>query len=140
LNVNKEAETDNNQNPHSKIIHTTASNSTNPKISNYNGSQIYRVNIPDGSVYTGTFKSCLKDGFGRIDFPNGTSYEGAFKNDKMYGKGVLTLENDYVYEGEFKYNLRHGQGVLKSLISDYFYNGKWENGLKKGIGKLIFFI
>lgn len=98
---------------------------------------IYRVNMTDGSIYTGTFRSSLKDGYGRIDYTNGTFYEGEFKNDLMNGRGKLTLENDLIYEGTFKNSLRDGEGMLKSNKINYLYIGQWRGGFKQGFGKYI---
>lgn len=121
-------------------------NNANLQTNNHTNSsqQIYRVNLADGSVYTGTFKSCFKDGFGRLDYPNGLSYEGEFKNDNFNGKGILMMEKDMYYEGNFKNGLKQGMGILKSIHTNYLYDGEWANDFKHGFGKknisLFFFV
>lgn len=39
------------------------------------------------SIYKGSFKNFLKDGYGCEDFMNGDCYEGEYKDGKPHGKG-----------------------------------------------------
>ena len=121
-------------------VQNTISGNLQSNNNNTNSSQqIYRVNIADGSVYTGTFKSCFKDGFGRLDYPNGLSYEGEFKNDNFNGKGLLMMEKEMYYEGNFKSGVKQGSGILKSFHTNYIYDGEWNNNLKHGFGNSLNF-
>ena len=125
-NGNNNIQSHNNNNSNNNNNHTSSSQ------------QIYRVNIADGSIYTGTFKSCYKDGFGRLDFPNGLSYEGEFKNDNFNGKGILMMERDMFYEGTFKNGVKQGLGILKSIQTNYIYDGEWNNDLKHSFGRFYY--
>jgi len=35
----------------------------------------------DGTVYSGSWKNCQKEGHGTLKFPDGSIYKGHFKND-----------------------------------------------------------
>ncbi len=44
--------------------------------------------LNDGSVYEGSLKENMLDGFGVYKWPDGRTYEGQWKANKMHGKGV----------------------------------------------------
>jgi len=57
-----------------------------------NGKMVY----PDGTVYTGDFKSGKRDGRGTFTYPDGSKYEGAWKNDVENGVGRLIIDGTWV--------------------------------------------
>ncbi|KAA0715939.1 Alsin Amyotrophic lateral sclerosis 2 protein -like protein [Triplophysa tibetana] len=99
---------------------------------------------PDGTVYCGTFKNGLQDGFGDYMTPNSTfnkfeRYQGHWKEGKINGFGTYWYASSEVYEGSFKENLRHGHGMLRSgkmasPSSSSVYVGQWVQGKKTGYG------
>ncbi|XP_056611421.1 alsin isoform X3 [Triplophysa dalaica] len=99
---------------------------------------------PDGTVYCGTFKNGLQDGFGDYMMPNSTfnkfeRYQGQWKEGKINGFGTYWYASGEVYEGSFKENLCHGHGMLRSgkmasPSSSSVFVGQWVQGKKKGYG------
>nr|XP_055072519.1 alsin isoform X1 [Misgurnus anguillicaudatus] len=99
---------------------------------------------PDGTVYCGTFKNGLEDGFGDYMMPNKTfntfeRYQGQWKEGKMNGFGTYWYASGEVYEGSFKDNMRHGHGMLRSgkmaaPSSSSVFVGQWVQGKRTGYG------
>ncbi|XP_066542491.1 alsin isoform X2 [Hoplias malabaricus] len=99
---------------------------------------------PDGTVYCGTFKNGLEDGFGDYMMPNKTfnkydRYKGHWKEGKMHGFGTYWYATGEVYEGSFQENQRHGHGMLSSgrmasPSSSSVFVGHWLHDKKNGYG------
>ncbi len=89
--------------------------------------------LPDGSVYSGSFKDGLFDGKGVLLWGNGSKYEGEFKSGLRHGEGVLTLATGNVYKGRFIDGQENGRGVLEMVSGDR-YEGSFNNGLFHGQG------
>ncbi|XP_067264917.1 alsin isoform X4 [Chanodichthys erythropterus] len=99
---------------------------------------------PDGTVYCGTFKNGLEDGFGDYMMPNTTlnkfdRYQGHWKEGKMHGFGTYWHASGEVYEGLFRENMRHGHGMLRSgkmasPSSSSVFVGQWVQGKRTGYG------
>ncbi|XP_067299640.1 alsin [Pseudorasbora parva] len=99
---------------------------------------------PDGTVYCGTFKNGMEDGFGDYMMPNATfnkfeRYQGHWKEGKMHGFGTYWHASGEVYEGSFRDNLRHGHGMLRSgklafPSSSSVFVGQWVQGKRAGYG------
>ena len=51
-----------------------------------NGKGAYKFH--DGSIYEGTFRNNLPDGFGKMIYGNGDVYEGEFVRGHKDGKGI----------------------------------------------------
>uniref|UniRef100_A0A8C1T8H3 Alsin Rho guanine nucleotide exchange factor ALS2 a n=1 Tax=Cyprinus carpio TaxID=7962 RepID=A0A8C1T8H3_CYPCA len=99
---------------------------------------------PDGTVYCGTFKNGLEDGFGDFMMPNTTfnkfeRYQGHWKEGKIHGFGKFWYASGEVYEGSFRDNMRHGHGMLRSgklasPSSSSVFVGQWVQGKRTGYG------
>ncbi|XP_021334529.1 alsin isoform X1 [Danio rerio] len=99
---------------------------------------------PDGTMYCGTFKSGLEDGFGDFMTPSTTfnkfeRYQGHWKEGKMHGFGTFWYASGEVYEGSFRENMRHGHGMLRSgkvasPSSSSVFVGQWVQGKRTGYG------
>lgn len=99
---------------------------------------------PDGTVYCGTFKNGLEDGFGDYMMPNATlnkfeRYQGHWKEGKMHSFGTYWHASGEVYEGSFRENMRHGHGMLRSgkmasPSSSSVFVGQWVQGKRTGYG------
>ncbi|XDV30754.1 hypothetical protein PO909_033601 [Leuciscus waleckii] len=99
---------------------------------------------PDGTVYCGTFKNGLEDGFGDYMMPNTTlnkfeRYQGHWKEGKIHGFGTYWHASGEVYEGSFRENMRHGHGMLRSgklasPSSSSVFVGQWVQGKRTGYG------
>jgi hypothetical protein len=55
------------------------------------GAECSWTNLPDGSVYVGTWKNGLKSGKGILKLPNGDVYDGNFEEDLYDGFGCLSF-------------------------------------------------
>ncbi|XP_049340539.1 alsin isoform X1 [Astyanax mexicanus] len=99
---------------------------------------------PDGTIYCGTFKNGLEDGFGDYMMPNKTfnkydRYKGHWKEGRMHGFGTFWYATGEVYEGSFQDNQRHGHGMLSSgrlasPSSSSVFIGQWLHDKKNGYG------
>ncbi|XP_026074542.1 alsin-like [Carassius auratus] len=99
---------------------------------------------PDGTVYCGTFKNGLEDGFGDFMMLNTTfnkfeRYQGHWKEGKIHGVGTFWYASGEVYEGSFRDNMRHGHGMLRSgklasPSSSSVFVGQWVQGKRTGYG------
>uniref|UniRef100_A0A8C2HPM2 Alsin Rho guanine nucleotide exchange factor ALS2 a n=1 Tax=Cyprinus carpio TaxID=7962 RepID=A0A8C2HPM2_CYPCA len=99
---------------------------------------------PDGTVYCGTFKNGLEDGFGDFMTPNTTlnkfeRYQGHWKEGKIHGFGTFWYASGEVYEGSFRDNVCHGHGMLRSgklasPSSSSVFVGQWVQGKRTGYG------
>ncbi|XP_052004205.1 alsin-like [Xyrauchen texanus] len=99
---------------------------------------------PDETVYCGTFKNGLEDGFGDYMVPSKTvnkfeRYQGHWKEGKMHGFGTYWYASGEVYEGSFRDNMRHGHGMLRSgkmasPSSSSVFVGQWFQGRRTGYG------
>ncbi|XP_051564590.1 alsin isoform X2 [Myxocyprinus asiaticus] len=99
---------------------------------------------PDGTVYYGTFKNGLEDGFGDYMVPNKTfnkfeRFQGHWKEGKMHGFGTYWYASGEVYEGSFRDNMCHGHGMLRSgkmasPSSSSVFVGQWVHGRRTGYG------
>uniref|UniRef100_A0A671K609 Alsin-like n=1 Tax=Sinocyclocheilus anshuiensis TaxID=1608454 RepID=A0A671K609_9TELE len=99
---------------------------------------------PAGTVYCGTFKNGLEDGFGDFMMPNTTfnkfeRYQGHWKEGKIHGFGTFWYASGEVYEGSFRDSMRHGHGMLRSgklasPSSSSVFVGQWVQGKRTGYG------
>lgn len=62
---------------------------------------IYKVTMPDGTVYEGQFKDSRPDGKGKLKDKDGNQYEGEFSKGAFNGKGKMLYADGRIYEGEF---------------------------------------
>lgn len=63
--------------------------------------------FPDKSVYHGTLRNSIKDGYGKFKWPNGDAYEGNWKAERMDGGGKFTHSTGNVLVGVYKNNYFH---------------------------------
>lgn len=99
------------------------------------GARDGKAHLPDGSVYTGSYRNGLMHGKGRLEWPNGNVYEGGFRDGLANGRGRLTMSNGDRYEGEFHGGQMHGKGTLHYRNGDR-YKGNFVQGAMSGKGEL----
>ncbi len=93
------------------------------------GKKVYK----SGSVFIGTFKKGLEEGFGIYTSSKGFKYEGNFVHGNMSGKGIMYFTDGSRYEGDFVNNHQTGKGT-------YYYNngreymGDFVNDAYEGYG------
>eukprot|EP01034_Spumella_vulgaris_P024690 gene24690-31063_t len=101
-----------------------------------------KINLSDGSVYTGDFFNGSMDGQGSIVWLNGNTYTGVttiltgqFKIGELI-QGEVKYHTGDVYVGELKAGLSHGQGVLTLLDgrAGNTYEGHFVDGELSGQG------
>ena len=93
---------------------------------------------PMGDVYDGEWNSDgRKHGFGKLNLSDGTTYSGKFENGFCSGHGVMQFENGDVYEGEFANGKYGGHGVF-TRSDGMKYEGQFKNGLVEGLGLITF--
>lgn len=93
--------------------------------------------MPDGSVYVGSFRYGLRDGQGVLTLnAEGTdTYEGHFRAGHFDGYGTRQWANGCVYKGHWKQGRQHGEGTLIELAGKS-YRGQWHDGRRHGFGVL----
>ena len=102
--------------------------------------------LPNGSIYTGSFKHGKFHGSGVYQSYDGTlsfTYTGEFSNDKFQGKGVVDTINlvnkiHAIYEGEFdRGELVHGTVTKQEKQKTYTYTGYFQDYLYQGKGEVV---
>jgi len=56
----------------------------------------------DGTMYTGTWKNCVKDGNGVLTYADGSRVECNFVNEYPEGRGIKSFPDSSIYKGCFK--------------------------------------
>ena len=93
---------------------------------------------PSGDIYDGEWNTdCRKHGFGKINLTDGTVYSGKFENGFCCGHGVLSFPNGDVYEGEFTGGKYGGYGVF-TRSDGMKFEGQFKKGLVEGRGLITF--
>ncbi|WP_234995063.1 C13 family peptidase [Microbulbifer donghaiensis] len=82
--------------------------------------------LPDGSVYSGSFKNGLFHGQGSLRWPDGRHYQGEFARGRMAGRGRFDYGDGCVYEGEFLDGQLSGHGRYACA------EGVWEGEFQRG--------
>lgn len=89
---------------------------------------------PDGSWYSGTFKTGKRNGCGTYSYEKSRKlnyYVGEFVDDNFYGLGKLAWKDNTRYIGEFQNNRCHGQGTL-IYPNNEFQTGVWKEHILVG--------
>lgn len=95
-----------------------------------------RIECPDGSMYEGTLKNGVFDGYGEQYWNENVYYKGNYVNGKFDGNGLF-VNSEISYEGEFSDGEYNGTGVLTSN-SGYKYIGSFEHNLFNGTGYILY--
>lgn len=89
-----------------------------------------------GNIYSGSFKSDLRDGFGRMTFPNQDYMEGTWSEGNLID-GCLVYKNGNYYKGPFINNQFANGGVFVLRDKNLYYTGEFANNQFSGKGQLI---
>ena len=89
---------------------------------------------PDGSKYTGLWRSDMANGYGRLIHADGDVYEGNWVDDKADGQGTYTHVDGAKYIGQWKEDKQHGQGD-ETWPDGAKYSGAYHQGKKHAFGK-----
>ena len=92
------------------------------------------LDLPNGSVYTGTVYDGQPSGRGRLVSAELT-YDGEFMNGKKHGHGVEQGTDGYAYHGHWSQGLYHGHGHL-TKADGTVYQGSFHSGAFHGHGSL----
>lgn len=76
------------------------------------------------SLYTGTIKNGLPEGYGTLVSADKSEYQGEFKDGKKYGNGILKFNDGSRYEGEFIQDKQSGSGVFY-FKDNSVLTGRW---------------
>uniref|UniRef100_A0A672PTJ6 Alsin Rho guanine nucleotide exchange factor ALS2 n=1 Tax=Sinocyclocheilus grahami TaxID=75366 RepID=A0A672PTJ6_SINGR len=93
---------------------------------------------PDGTVYCGTFKNGLEDGYA-----SGEVYEGSFRDSMRHGHGMLrsgklaSPSSSSVFVGKWVQGKRTGYGVCDDFSRGEKYMGMWLDDQRHGDGVVI---
>ncbi|CAJ1445975.1 unnamed protein product, partial [Effrenium voratum] len=93
--------------------------------------------MPDGSVYTGSFRFSQREGHGVLLLnAEGTErYEGSFLRGHFDGHGIRKMADGSVYEGQWRAGRKHGEGELReTCVPSRAYSGQWKDGKRHGFG------
>ena len=90
--------------------------------------------LPDGSRYTGKFKSGLFHGVGKLIYASGDEYEGQFVAGLFQGQGEFSSISDWQYSGSFRAGTFDGAGSLVRANGDK-YSGQFKDDLMHGTGR-----
>ena len=66
---------------------------------------------PDGSAYSGFFKSGYFHGDGTFTWPDGSQYTGQWDNDLPHRHGTILLLDGHRYKGEWQHGVAEGKGT-----------------------------
>jgi hypothetical protein len=92
----------------------------------------------DGSMYEGEWFRGKRFGYGHMkDVKDKSCYEGWWDSDKIHGDGIMSWEEGNIYLGQWKYGEIHGIGIYISLLKDC-YKGEFANGVYHGKGSLMY--
>ena len=68
-------------------------------------------NVDKTVVYTGSWLTGMRHGYGVMRYNSGNHYEGYWEKDKKCGRGVMVWkDSDEVYIGEWKDDKCEGEG------------------------------
>jgi len=94
-----------------------------------------RIQLADGSEYTGPCVDAVPMGRGTATLPDGTLLDGEFLDGQII-HGTALLPNGREYEGEFKDFVPHGKG-RRDYGHGCEYDGEWCNGYPEGEGRYV---
>eukprot|EP01083_Nonionella_stella_P079743 218927_1 len=94
-----------------------------------------------GYIYEGEFaEGARTDGSGKMTLPDGTVYSGDWKSEKWCGMGTLTAKSGNNYSGQWAGDRQHGHGVMewyvdadgRTLEKPERFEGEWIKGECQG--------
>lgn len=87
-----------------------------------------------GAVYSGSWLSGDRHGFGTQRWPDGSVYEGQWAESCAEGLGRFLFLDGDVYIGEWRANHFHGRGTYYGADGKPVYTGEWADGEREGWG------
>ena len=88
----------------------------------------------DGAPVAKRWKSQTLEGFQRVNLDDGSVYSGEWRNGARWGSGRQTYAlTRNLYQGEWVDGRWHGRGFL-GLANGSWYDGNWVDGRRDGFG------
>lgn len=97
------------------------------------GKKVYK----SGSVFVGTFKKGIEEGFGTYTSYKGFKYEGYFEHGEYHGQGTYTYEEGDKYVGNFVHGNMSGKGIMY-FTDGSRYEGDFVDNHRTGKGTYYF--
>lgn len=91
----------------------------------------------DDTYYQGTFRDCIKEGYGLFRWSDGTIYKGEWKDNAMEGYGIIVYPDNRIYMGEIKNGIMEGYGEFYWGDTGKRYFGYYEADKRNGFGCYI---
>ena len=70
----------------------------------------------------------MAEGSGKLEMSDGSVYTGDFLRGREHGKGIIKQKDGTVFEGEFKNGKKDGEFVEKDAYGKITRKGTFKNG------------